>query len=59
MFEPGADDGTEIRIITTDTLGRYSFLDLSNTVTYFVHIDDSQTPLSGMSLTTADDEPEC
>lgn len=53
LFEPGGDDGNPIATQVTDANGQYLFAGLAPG-TYWVSIDNTQSALSGYSLTTAD-----
>lgn len=52
-LEPGID--TLVSTVTTDATGSYVF-QASATGTYFVSVDDTQTPVVLMTRTTADDQ---
>ena len=57
VFEPGTGagrDGNPLAALVTDSDGRYHFSGLANG-TYWVQIDNTQSALSGLTLTTADD----
>ncbi len=60
VFEPGTapgQDGNPVASLVTDADGKYLFTGM-NDGTYFVHIDNTQSALTGYDqLTTPDDEP--
>jgi|CXWL01.1.fsa_nt_gi uncharacterized repeat protein (TIGR01451 family) len=53
-YEPGGDDGAAYATQVTDINGKYLFAALPDGNMWFVNIDNTQTALSGYSLTTAD-----
>ncbi|VAX07989.1 hypothetical protein MNBD_GAMMA26-1676 [hydrothermal vent metagenome] len=57
VFEPGGDDSAgQQATATTDASGNYLFSGVADG-RYFVHVDPTQAALSGLNLTTSDDEP--
>jgi uncharacterized repeat protein (TIGR01451 family) len=56
LFEPGGDDGSPIATQVTDPNGQYLFAGLA-AGTYWVSIDNTQSALTGYSLTTTDGSP--
>ncbi len=53
VFEPGAGDGSPVATQVTDTNGQYLFAGLAPG-TYWVSVDNTQSALSGYTLTTPD-----
>lgn len=53
VFDPGTD--TLVATTTTDSTGSYSF-QVTQTGTYFVSVDSTQSALAAMTLTTTDDQ---
>jgi uncharacterized repeat protein (TIGR01451 family) len=56
VFEPGGHDGAGIASVTTNGSGGYHFSGLENG-TYFVHVDNTQAQLAGLTLSTTDEFP--
>jgi len=54
VYEPGGDDGAVYATQVTDVNGKYLFGGLPSGSRWFVNIDNTQSALSGYTLTTSD-----
>jgi hypothetical protein len=54
VYEPGGDDGAVFATQVTDSNGKYLFAALPSGSRWFVNIDNTQSALTGYTLTTAD-----